>query len=344
MNSILFIISVITTALIGFFALCVTEKNKQIFNLHEKFALSFPLGAGIIAFYLFYISVIGLNINLVSIIPLFIIGIFGILKIIQAKKGLDNYISLKEQWIKLDWKNKGLLIIFTIAIIWKLSVMFFNAFVIPPFFDDAISCWSYKAKVIYFNSLLEMDPENPLFLGGAYSRYPLGSSLFRVWIATVMGSWQESYIQLHSFLMLISIILIVFINLQEYASLLTRMISSYVIASIPLFSTHAYAGYADIILSCYITVAFILLIKWFFQKENRILIIAGISMAMAIFTKNEGLVLYLPSFLLIFSFYCHKAKIRLYEQLKPLSLLLFTIFIIAGPWILFKIFYGIPLW
>jgi len=222
--------------------------------------------------------------------------------------------------------------------------MFFNAIVIPPIFDDAITCWSYKAKVIYFNKSIEMNPDNPLFLGGAYSLYPLAPSLFRVWIALIMGGWHEGYIQLHSLIILVSLLLLIFINLKEYTSFFMRVLSCYLIISVPLFSTHAYAGYADIILSCYITICFILLMKWYFTKENNILIIAAASMAMAIFTKNEGLVLYLPAALITFSYYCYKVAMKLDEKVKAVSLYILTLCIVAGPWIVFKIVYNIPLW
>jgi len=344
MNSVLLIISIITTALIGFLAVSVTERNKQIFNLSEKFALSFPLGAGIVAFYLFYISILGFDITIISTTPLFILSMFGILKLYKIRARHDSYVNYEECWSKQNWMKRTLLIIFSIIIVWKLSFMFFNAIVIPPFFDDAISCWSYKAKVIYVNKSIEMNPDNPLFLGGAYSLYPLAPSLFRVWIALIMGGWHEGYIQLHSFLILVSLLLVIFTNLREYTSFFTRVLSCYLIVSIPLFSTHAYAGYADIILSCYITVSFILLIKWFFTKENNILIIAAASMAVAIFTKNEGFVLYLPAALIIFSYYWYKIAMKLDEKIKAVSLYMLTLFIAGGPWIVFKIVYNIPLW
>jgi len=344
MNSVLFIMSIITTALIGFLAVSITERNKQIFNLPEKFAISFPLGAGIIAFYLFYISLLGLNITIISTIPLFILGMFGILKLYQTRPRHDSYINIEECWSKQSWIRRVLLILFTVTIVWKLSFMFFNAIVIPPFFDDAITCWSYKAKVIYFNKSLEMEPDNPLFLGGAYSLYPLAPSLFRVWVALIMGGWHEAYIQLHSFLILISLLLVIFTSLREYTSFFTRVLSCYLIVSIPLFSTHAYAGYADIILSCYITVSFILLMKWYFTKERNILIIAAASMAMAIFTKNEGFVLYLPAALITFSYYCYKIAMKFDEKVKAVSLYILTLCIVGGPWIVFKIVNKIPLW
>ena len=344
MNSVLFIISITIPLLIGFLAIRVAEGNKQIFCLSEKLALSFPFGAGIIAFYLFYISILGFNITIISTIPLFILSVLGILKFYQIKTKNNIDVILEECWGKQSWKKRVLLIVFSIIIVWKLSFMFFNTIVIPPFFDDAITCWSYKAKVIYFNKSIELDPNNPLFLGGAYSHYPLGPSLFRVWIALIMGGWHESYIQLHSFIMLLCLVLFIFISLREYVSFFTRLISCYLLVSIPLLSTHAHAGYADIILSCYITVSFILLMKWFFTKENNILIIAAASMAAAIFTKNEGLVLYLPAALITLSYYCYKIAMKLDEKIKAVSIYMLTLCIVGGPWIVFKIVYSIPLW
>ena len=346
MNSILFIISITIPLLIGFLAIRVAEGKKQIFCLSEKLVLSFPFGAGITAFYLFYISILGFNITIISTIPLFILSVLGILKFRQLKSKSSIYAVFKEKGCadKNSWKKTALLGFFGIVIAWKLFFMFFNATVIPPFFDDAITCWSYKAKVIYFNKSIELDPNNPLFLGGAYSHYPLGPSLFRVWISLIMGGWHESYIQLHSFIMLLCLVLFIFISLREYVSFFTRLISCYLIVSIPLLSIHAHAGYADIILSYYITVGFILFIKWFFAKENNILIIAAASMAAAIFTKNEGLVLYLPAALITLSYYCYKIAMKLDEKIKAVSIYMLTLCIVGGPWIVFKIVYSIPLW
>lgn len=344
MNSILFILSIIIAALIGFAAVSIAEGKKQIFSLLDKAALSFPLGAGIIAFYLFYISILGLDISITSATPLFILSSFSILKLYQVGTGLYPYINYDECWRDQSRIKRLLLIIFTVTIVWKLSMMFFNAIVIPPFFDDAISCWSYKAKVIYLNKSIEMNPDNPLFLGGAYNHYPLGASLFRVWIALIMGGWHESYIQLHSFFILISLIMFIFMSLREYTSFFTRVLSSYLIVSIPLMTTHAYAGYADIIISCYITISLILLLKWYFIKERNILIVAAVSLASAIFTKNEGLVLYLPSALIILSYYCYKSNIKLDEKIQAVSIFLITLCLVGGPWIAFKVVYNIPLW
>ncbi len=350
MNSILFIISVIIPALAGFAVLSIAEQRKDAFVSMERLALSFPLGAGIVSFYLFGIALLGFGITLASTIPIFILGAYGIWMLIRSLALYKNATAVhhnKEPWSnETPWK-KLLIFVFIILIGWKLSFILFGALTTPPIFWDALTCWNYKAKVIYFTGLIDLDPGSESFLGGGdpqYHNYPLAPSLFRVWTALVMGGWHENYIQMHSFILLACLLLLVFNCLQEYTSLFVSVLSCYILVSIPLVSVHASSGYVDIIISYYITGSFILLMKWFFAKKDSILIVSAAFMAIAVFTKNEGLVLYLPSSLVVFFYYLHRTPMEFEKKVKSIILYGATVSILTAPWIVFKLINNIPLW
>ncbi len=341
----LFIISVIIPALVGATVIGIAERGKDTFSSLERLALAFPLGAGMVSFYLFGIALMGFDITRASTVPIFVLGVFGVWMLYQNKgaSSTGSMVCLAPGATEGLWK-RSLIFVFILLIAWKLSFTLFSAIVTPPLFWDNLTCWSYKAKVIYFNRSIDLDHSSKSFLGGAFSHYPLGPSLFRVWTALVMGGWHESYIQMHPFIILCCLLLLVFQALREYVSLFMSVLSCYLIVSIPLISIHAYSGYADIILGYYITGSFILLLKWFFAKKDVLLMVSAAFMAMAVFTKNEGLVLYLPSALLVLFYYLYKITLEFEKKVKSSILYTATVSILVAPWIVFKLLNKILLW
>jgi len=81
------------------------------------------------------------------------------------------------------------------------------------------------------------------------------------------------------------------------------MIFTYILASIPILTYNVISGYADMAVGYYLLAANIMLFYWHRTERTKFLIFAGIISSIAMFTKNEGVVIVFPALFFTFLFY-----------------------------------------
>lgn len=181
--------------------------------------------------------------------------------------------------------------IFSILIIQKLSFVIWQLYQLPTFFSDALKFWSTQAHAIYGQNNWSMDPNELTFLAlnlGIVPDYPLQIPIWRAMSATLNGEWNEFVSRSDGLLFFIIILGIV--GTTFYALSGKRWIglgASFVIASLPLQVWHGAAGYGDIAVEAYLLAAIVI----FIRKEWCLM---GLFAAGAIWSKNDGLAVYLP--------------------------------------------------
>jgi hypothetical protein len=160
----------------------------------------------------------------------------------------------------------------------------------PTYFDDALQQWSGRARALYGGLNWSFDPHSPFFMGAqeGNNNYPLLVVIWRALSAKLNGGWMETISRADGLIFFIVIVGTVWLAIRRVSS--TRWLAAAaaaVVATVPLHAWHAAAGYSDIAVEAFTvcSLAAILRKEWF---------LAGIMAAGSLWSKNDGLFLYLP--------------------------------------------------
>jgi 4-amino-4-deoxy-L-arabinose transferase-like glycosyltransferase len=230
-----------------------------------------------------------------------------------------------------------LLCVMTLLMIEKAVFVAREGFSFPSYFWDAVDTYNYRAKVLYFTGQLDLNPQSSTFLGGMNAHYPLGASLFRAWIATLLGGWSEKAILLDSMASYLLLFLLIWIGLSKKIGKRYGFLFAYLVVSLPLMVHHAYAGYTDLLLSLFFTGCLIYGYEYLTARDPLSGVVSLFFLISSLFTKNEGLVIVLP--VMVSSMLFAIWQRRLYFRSTLLFLAVAILF--ALPWIILKAYFGL---
>jgi hypothetical protein len=305
--------------------------RKGLIGWLERAPLSFTLGAGLLSIYMLIIGALGMKFSFLTLLPFFLAGAFTL--IISRKRPLPTRKTIA--------KGKALFVIpLSLLLAWKLFFILFSTLAYPTYFDDALTTWDYKAKTLYYAAGLG-NMGSAEFLGGGALNYPLGTSLFKTWIALMAGVWSDACIHLYHFAIFVSMLILFYVNLRQYASASIALLFTYALSSIPLLAPHTYGGYADTALGYYLFAAVAMLARWFHGKESAHLVIGAVLAGIMAFIKNEGLVLFMPVVLATFLGFLLLSGLPKREKTRLAVYLAGGVFLTAAPWLIIKKIYGL---
>ena len=289
MNILLFLLSLALPAAAGY----TLFFGEDSMSLPERLIFSFTVGSALLSFYLFALLAGSIPVTVLSVAPFFVpFLIFGFLR----RKGIKESVrawsgpSLSE----LSFWHKVLFSLFLSLIIWKFCYVIFMVWSAPTVFWDAYTLWNLKAKAIYFGNGALQSAKEGLF-DGPYSHYPLNLPIMRAWIALFMGQWDDSFANLHSVVLYLCLLGLVFSFLSKKTGKLRAIIFTYIISAIPVMTYNVLGGYADMAVGYYFLAANIMLYYWYKTGKSRCLIFLGLLSSIAMFTKNEGIAIVFPS-------------------------------------------------
>ena len=163
---------------------------------------------------------------------------------------------------------------------------------------DAWTQWATKARVWF--ELKTMAPfvtasewlqaQSP----GAYfdvaPHYPATVPLTQVWGATVLGRWDDALVNLPWWLtgVAFGLALYGFLAQQRFGAL-TALIGTWLVLSLPVLDVHiALAGYADLAMATYFTVAVLAALRWIWTRDRGEGALAMLLVAACVLIKNPG--------------------------------------------------------
>jgi hypothetical protein len=290
MRTILFLISILLPAASGY----VLLYREKTFDSLEKAVFSFSLGAGLLSFYLFFLGLAGTPFSFFSVLPFFApflaIGLFKRREIMAARER-----SPAKLFRGLSAGMKAVVFCLLALVFWKIVYVVFIVFSAPTIFWDAYTLWNYKSKVIFFGNFQEL-------FHGEYRHYPLHVPLVRAWIAHVTGGWNDSFANLYSIVLFICLLSLVFSTLKRQTGPVRAIIFTFILSAVPVLVYNAMSGYADIVVAYYFFAATVMLYHWHRTGRNSLLVMTGILLSTAMFTKNEGIAIVLPAITAVFVF------------------------------------------
>jgi len=337
----------------GWLAIRLIEGKTPVLWRGERVVLGFLLGLTGLTFIAFLASLAGLPLNFVG--WLVVLGIpTALFKVLLWWRVKGFWKTPRGQPMVAE-KSKRWQVIFLVLLgLWSAVKVGSGAFMLltePPFFDDTATNWNLRGKIFFLEQkyLLQLPSDDPGTVGGI-SSYPPSVPLAKAWYATFAGGWSESAANVVHLAWFAAAILLVFWTLRRRLSFFWSALGTYVMVSLPLYLMHGTHPYADVFLSAHLFAAVIPLFHALnAQSEDEAstwLRLSGFAAALLPFTKSEGLILYLPVYLL-----CAAGTLWMLRRQGTLSSPRLTriVLILGGllacvvvPWLLFKWVNGLP--
>jgi hypothetical protein len=292
-------------ALLGWVIVRLCEGARAAMTVWERAALAWILGITASMFLLFATNAYGG-------MPLHALPMVGVLAVASAAIALALRVlrvpllpsgadapplpghALGRRWIaalRVLLGLSGVKIVLTTAVFLLLM---------PPTLDDVIENWNLRAKVFLNDRTLTLILPGQQTVGMGVNAYPPTVPLAKTWLlALAGGQWNEALANGLHILWFAAAAALLYGFLRRTAGLPWALLGAYVFCSLPLVVMHAASAYADIFIAGHVLAAATMAASALgpkLREDQRIgfLKLAGVALALLAFTKNEGLLIYLP--------------------------------------------------
>ena len=217
----------------------------------------------------------------------------------------------------------------------KIVVIIWQLFRMPVYHSDAIKHWATSGRAIFsgVNWNLTKGWE---FLGQKLELvldYPLQLPIWRAITATLAGGWNDTIARGDGLLFFILVCVLIGVIFKQLTNRTWAALGAVlIIASLPLQVWQAASGYVDLAVEVYVAAAIIA----FIRKEWWL---CGIFAAGAIWSKNDGLAIFLPGILLAGAMYHIFIKGEAWKnRINGISQFVLGLAMVS-PWLLFQALY-----
>jgi hypothetical protein len=319
------------------------RKSQRYFPKLLKLSLAFGLGIGVVSWLMFINSLISKQFCLGGI-TLIVIMLGLLISLINRRLSKQPGHKLSYEFIPIYLSGKlynWMKWLFIIFIMIQCIYVFGETMITPFVHWDSWAIWGLKGRIFY------TEHSTPLSYFQLHSRefgapdYPLLVPLSETWLALWLNTWNEPAVKLLSPLFYSSLLLLCyyFIRSRERNNSFYPWLFTFFLATIPQLASNATLVLANIPLIYYSFGSFIFLFWWVETKQLGFLIYASLFAGLGMWTKNEGLPLFLITGIVLF-YFSWKKHFAQGSRLKNISWLL-SLYVIPAvgiflPWLLFK--------
>lgn len=308
------------------------------FSTVVNLALAYGVGCFWVTSQIFiYLFIFRARFNLVWFSTVLIIEQIIILLILWRRQSFVKPILRNIRDILNSINLKEGIVIFLIVL--QLSFALSNALARPTLTFDSLAAWSFKAKVLFYEKKVSFIEGDWLYLGGGgHINYPWLISLTQFWFAEVIGDFNDLASNLIFWFFYLASLLLLYGLVRRYCERLWALVSTWLLASTPLFFYHSFNGYADLPLAFYLLAATGFFYIWLRERSFQSFILCGLFFGIAYFVKNEAII-FLLAMLGMFSVQLLQKNL----QFKQVGIFLLAFIITSTPWIFFQIYLGLSL-
>ncbi|MDR2415432.1 MAG: hypothetical protein LBD75_02210 [Candidatus Peribacteria bacterium] len=210
----------------------------------------------------------------------------------------------KDVWKHLKEQGRGSQLFFWIACIVIVVFTVFagiDSFSFPTFADDAFGNWNAPALHIFYDGGVKMFGELSEILGRGRLGYPIHIPLYKAQIATMMGGRYEMGINVLNFLLFIVLIKLSFLRTWEKTKkAVISILPALLIVGLPLVFFHITDSYMEFPSAVFSVLTVRFLYRYLEEKELGNIVLAALFGALLAFTKNDGIIVYLSSIIIVF--------------------------------------------
>lgn len=216
----------------------------------------------------------------------------------------------------------------------------------PTYLDDTLDNWNLRGKVFYEDRAmtLVMPGEDPEMSPKGVSSYPPTVPLMKASLAAIAGEWNDPLVNaIHGVWFALAAILL-YCAVRKRLQRRWALLAAYGYLSMPLATMHGTNPYADVFVSLHVFLAAAWTLDALQEHDpNRRpvrYLLVGLAFAALSFTKNEGMIVYLPPLILILvigtGLALRNREISLASAVALLTRAAVPLIIIALPWLVFK--------
>lgn len=337
-------------ALLGWLVVDLAEWRMKLLMKSEKIALGFVVGSllwSLLIFVWHTVSGWPLSAGWLTTMLGIVCAILAGIALLQRKKHvcIDATDIVPSLPLSTPWRLAlGALLLWTTCKILLSGIVFL--LLTPTYLDDTLDNWNLRAKVFFVDKhmTLALPGEDPVASALGISSYPPGVALFKTWLALLHGSWSEPLINLPHLLWYLCGIVLLYAAARRRMEKRYALLCTYAFCSLPLTLMHGTNPYGDMLVSVCVLGAAVLIWRasLAMQQESKaaLLRIAGVVLGLLTFTKNEGLLLYMPPLVLVaVAVLLWKNKNGLMKARDAVmhgAMLLAPLLLLALPWLSYK--------
>lgn len=239
-----------------------------------------------------------------------------------VKKQITNFKS----WAKFE---KIGLIAFTIMLIIQVS----GSMLLITKTSISTNDWNLRAQAIYSENKIPLDPLASNYLGGEGIHYPLNDALLKVWVANVLGEFDQRSINLVSIFYYLGLLAFFYFLLPSKINKGIKLFATYILSTLPLLYFNSYIVYTDLLFSIFLLMAVGSMYLFIKGQGNSFYYLAGMGLAFSIWTKIEGFTILFPIMIATTWFLLLSKKV----SLKDFSLQWFFAILTVVPWVFFQV-------
>ncbi|HRH94260.1 MAG TPA: hypothetical protein PKV72_07060, partial [Candidatus Peribacteria bacterium] len=239
----------------------------------------------------------------------------------------------------------GVLLLWTCI---KLAAGAYDLAGVPTYWDDSFNNWNMRGKMFYVQQELVLSipvGNGVVQTESGVSSYPPTVSMMKTWLADVRGAWEEPLVNGVHFAWLLGLIATAYFFLRRNAGAFVSALGAYALVSLPLLLIHGSNPYADIFVAAHVLVAagcVLQVSKTTGSQRLTWLRLAGLSIGLLAFTKNEALLLYAPVLAVLLGWQVFRgADANRPEERRALAIAAGLAATVILPWLAFKWSHGL---
>lgn len=272
----------------------INRFNRSSFSLSLLISFAYLIGSSIIgleyflAIFVFKITNYSIFLWLIPAQALILWAVFfNTIKVFKPIKLLVGW----------NWIEKILL--FFLSLIVCLSM--FQSWLKPVIHWDAMTMWSYKAKLAYENPVGFLNPDSSSYWRSTgHANYPWQISFNQVFLSQLVGSFDDAWNNFVFVGFFVAILFILYNGVKIYSNRLMALLMAVLLASTPFVFYHSFNAYADLPLASMGLAGLVFLTLWTKNSESKDLCLALIFWALAFWIKNEGALFLLAGLVVLF--------------------------------------------
>ena len=296
--------------LISLFGFFVTLRLRKNAGPLERVGLSYLLGIGLYTFIVFLYSIVGIKIDLFSVVVSLALLIF------ITKKEFKNRIRIKSlfrTFSKTSRTEKWMVGLISLL----LMVSFISTLYWPVNEWDALALYDFRAKIIFQTGYFKQVVENYSY----FAHYPLLTSLSH----TLVYLFGRSNPQFVYSLFYMSFIFVFYGTLRKYNTRKGSLIITLMLASIPTIFVHSTVSYTNLPYTVYFVTGCIYLYIFLLEGKTQTAFLSGLLIGLSTWTRDVE-PFWMSAVVILIIYALIKKKV------KPLILFLIALFTIQQPW------------
>ncbi|MCX5677914.1 MAG: glycosyltransferase family 39 protein [Candidatus Omnitrophica bacterium] len=329
----------ITAAFIGFNILYLIAGGFNRLYLTETAFISYALGVGFISLEMLLFYLLGLKFSISGIlIPwAFLVAINAY----RYVKSGSRFIFADQPPVS-DEKNRFLNIFLASGITLEVVYAFFRALIKPIEAYDAVAIYAIKSKIFFLAKAIPDTYFPSLVHGFPHPDYPLNIPLTETFMYLAMRNLNDQLVKIIFPLFFLGILSVLYFAIRRFASRTYALVFTFLLASIPMFNSYAANAYQELPLAFYYFASAVFLLAWIEdRKDLRFLAVSAVMVALAGWTKNEGMLYCAINASLVIYLSITTRKETSVKTIYAPILYLAVIGIILAPWIWIKARFGI---